>query len=292
MNELRKLPKTTARRGARAAFTLIELLVVIAIIAILAAILFPVFAQAREKARQATCISNHKQIGLALLQYVGDYDETYPQAWSTGYGNIWYNMVQPYIKNGDQYNGVAYGKGGVWDCPSFPEDFGQAQKFGSTDGLFINNSNADPASPRSAWPITVIDSPAEKIIVAEKGRNNHPLATPRGFESFIAMQWWWADSVMDGTVYNPSKDNSNVSINSTNNRDNEPGVQIAGEFDRWEGGRTVRYRHNGTATCLFADGHVKGMTKGSIKWYRNIYIKDVFEKNQKEDYTWSPATPF
>src|SRR3569833_2553172 len=60
------------------AFTLIELLVVIAIIAILAAILFPVFAQAREKARQITCTSNMKQIGLAMMQYVQDYDETYP----------------------------------------------------------------------------------------------------------------------------------------------------------------------------------------------------------------------
>ena len=60
-------------------FTLIELLVVIAIISVLAAILFPVFAQAREKARAIACLSNQKQIGLALLQYVQDYDETYPQ---------------------------------------------------------------------------------------------------------------------------------------------------------------------------------------------------------------------
>ena len=62
------------RRG----FTLIELLVVIAIIAILAAILFPVFAQAREKARSATCLSNNKQIGLAVAMYIQDYDSTYP----------------------------------------------------------------------------------------------------------------------------------------------------------------------------------------------------------------------
>ena len=62
----------------RRAFTLIELLVVIAIIAILAAILFPVFAKAREKARQITCVSNQKQIGIAILQYVQDYDETLP----------------------------------------------------------------------------------------------------------------------------------------------------------------------------------------------------------------------
>ncbi len=60
-------------------FTLIELLVVIAIIGILAAILFPVFAQAREKARAISCLSNQKQIGLALLQYVQDYDDKYPQ---------------------------------------------------------------------------------------------------------------------------------------------------------------------------------------------------------------------
>src|SRR5882724_8098160 len=66
-------------RHSRRAFTLIELLVVIAIIAILAAILFPVFAQAREKARTISCLSNGKQIGTALYMYIQDYDEKYPQ---------------------------------------------------------------------------------------------------------------------------------------------------------------------------------------------------------------------
>src|ERR1022692_2123096 len=67
--------QVVARRGQSSGFTLIELLVVIAIIALLAAILFPVFARARENARRSTCQSNLKQVGLGLLQYMQDYDE-------------------------------------------------------------------------------------------------------------------------------------------------------------------------------------------------------------------------
>jgi prepilin-type N-terminal cleavage/methylation domain-containing protein/prepilin-type processing-associated H-X9-DG protein len=103
--------------NARGGFTLIELLVVIAIIAILAAILFPVFAQAREKARATACLSNEKQIGLAIMQYVTDYDETWPSgrmfnelynspnSYPTGIG--WAQQAYPYIKNG-----------GLFKCPS------------------------------------------------------------------------------------------------------------------------------------------------------------------------------
>ncbi len=81
----------------RSGFTLIELLVVIAIIAILAAILFPVFAKAREKARQTTCLSNVKQITLATLMYVQDWDEKFP--WNDYFTEGPGRKIQPYIKN-------------------------------------------------------------------------------------------------------------------------------------------------------------------------------------------------
>jgi prepilin-type N-terminal cleavage/methylation domain-containing protein/prepilin-type processing-associated H-X9-DG protein len=94
----------------RTGFTLIELLVVIAIIAILAAILFPVFAKAREKARQSSCSSNVKQVMLGILQYAQDYDEQTPgrrkgcgtatPLWTCGAGwQLWASLIQPYIKN-------------------------------------------------------------------------------------------------------------------------------------------------------------------------------------------------
>jgi len=99
-----------AKVSTAQAFTLIELLVVIAIIAVLAAILFPVFAQAREKARQTSCASNMRQMGLAVQMYLQDYDERFPLAATaptpTTFLN-WHHLVDPYVKNKQ-----------IWVCPS------------------------------------------------------------------------------------------------------------------------------------------------------------------------------
>jgi prepilin-type N-terminal cleavage/methylation domain-containing protein/prepilin-type processing-associated H-X9-DG protein len=87
--------------GKQRGFTLIELLVVIAIIAVLAAILFPVFAQARDKARAASCLSNTRQIGTAVMMYAQDHDEGLPPWWiTTKYGpTYWHVHLKPYVKN-------------------------------------------------------------------------------------------------------------------------------------------------------------------------------------------------
>jgi prepilin-type N-terminal cleavage/methylation domain-containing protein/prepilin-type processing-associated H-X9-DG protein len=105
------------RRPSRNAFTLIELLVVIAIIAILAAILFPVFAQAREKARGISCLSNTKQSGLALAMYTQDYDETLLKM---GDGVDWWSEIYPYTKNLALYLCPDRNEGGLTtSCPNY-----------------------------------------------------------------------------------------------------------------------------------------------------------------------------
>jgi prepilin-type N-terminal cleavage/methylation domain-containing protein/prepilin-type processing-associated H-X9-DG protein len=128
---------------SRLGFTLIELLVVIAIIAILAAILFPVFSQARDKARQASCLSNVKQIGLGFMQYVQDFDETMPLTHYEIPGTDmftrtiphWQDLIYPYIKST-----------GVYNCPS--DDFGRAVRGTNPD----HNNGAYSYPPETRDP--------------------------------------------------------------------------------------------------------------------------------------------
>jgi prepilin-type N-terminal cleavage/methylation domain-containing protein/prepilin-type processing-associated H-X9-DG protein len=181
----------------RKGFTLIELLVVIAIIAILAAILFPVFAQAREKARSAACLSNCKQLGLALMMYAGDYDDTLPPAKignSPPYRHVcaaagegyplfpayWQDVVQPYLKNR-----------AVLRCPSRPDRGYQPDKAdkpvdGNPDSLrfgyignywaFVNNQSAAIVNGWHAHgrPLASIGEPASMIFVFEGFNNGCP----------------------------------------------------------------------------------------------------------------------
>lgn len=139
------------RRG----FTLIELLVVIAIIAILAAILFPVFARAREKARQSSCLSNVKQIGLAFMQYCQDYDERLPHG-AVRYGGAvgtvtWYHAIAPYMKN-DQ----------VLVCPS---------KSGNMPGYGVPWPNImkdfPPGTPPNGCSLGAIEAASEAVLFGE-----------------------------------------------------------------------------------------------------------------------------
>ena len=277
-------------KSRKTAFTLIELLVVIAIIAILAAILFPVFARARENARRTSCLSNMKQMGLGIAQYTQDYDSIYPMATNGAYVQ-WYDAVDPYIKSGQKSAGLSYGKEGLWRCPSFPSpDYGQAQQYGANYDMFVNNWGKNPTDSGFRTPEneTIIDSPAEKIVVAEKGRNGANYS----WETFITLQWWWADSVMTGGKYDPAKDNSNISIDATHDRDNA--MNGSANNDPWEGGHTVRYRHLDTGNFLFADGHAKSMRKGTVKWYKNIYIDGAYQRSQAPgtEYSWGPQNPF
>jgi len=201
------------RRG----FTLIELLVVIAIIAILAAILFPVFAQAREKARQTSCLSNMKQIGLAAMMYVQDYDETFSPIRVTDDAAqadaivVWKNVIQPYIKNTDVFscpsnpNGRPSGPGtagtGWDDLTTFNGEgwqFQPNQRMPISYAFSSCASTWEPANDALAWgdtgsqklaaSLAGIARPANTIMVAESTRG----------DADINAQWMWSSQTDGG----------------------------------------------------------------------------------------------
>jgi len=170
-------------------FTLIELLVVIAIIAILAAILFPVFAKVREKARQTSCVSNLKQLGLGMMQYVQDNDETFPDGYDGQSTNInagqiffWPQAIFPYVKS--------YG---VYQCPD------NARSKTDACAYLFNNHYMNKA------PLAQVDTPAQVIMLSDglvtpisDNPDKHPdnLTTGHGLNSDYTI-WVFAGRIIE-----------------------------------------------------------------------------------------------
>ncbi|MCX6369278.1 MAG: DUF1559 domain-containing protein [Armatimonadetes bacterium] len=232
----------------RRAFTLIELLVVIAIIAILAAILFPVFAQAREKARAASCLSNQKQIATGLLMYTQDYDEMLLMGmWGTSASGTlcsWPAMIQPYIKSTQ-----------VFQCPSAPRTAGitagtiaNAAGCGIGNGFVVTyaynyylggNNNASGGVMTSSLP--AMERPADTVLIVDGASTAQTAA-------FGNSDLWPEKRAINAVAGFPTTANRfpYLLVHSGSSL-------MAGANDYG----APRGRHNGMTNVIWADGHVK-----------------------------------
>jgi prepilin-type N-terminal cleavage/methylation domain-containing protein/prepilin-type processing-associated H-X9-DG protein len=208
----------STRRQA-AGFTLIELLVVIAIIAILAAILFPVFAQAREKARQTACLSNMRQMGTATMMYVQDCDETFfPPTWGHRH---WLFLLQPYIKG--YPSNFTVPKGNIYACPS------------DKDGIqYISSPPQITPEPAKSWGL-VLDSQGRYPYWASYAINEHVTDEWPALASY--------DAPADTFLY------------LENNDSDSEGDELS---DASRASCTeLRWDHSEGLNIVFIDGHVK-----------------------------------
>lgn len=248
-------------------FTLIELLVVIAIIAILAAILFPVFARARENARKASCLSNLKQLGLGLMQYVQDYDEKYPMNEynepAIGNWHTWGKDVQPYLKSGQSLNGGGGWQpaaGGIFRCPSFPVE--EEYNYGIHPDIIRTGGNMDwsPATVTVA-SMASIENPASIILIADKGSNGGQAGWASKW--FYAAEWFYLNTVGSNPPSTQQRNNTDLTLGDC---DSPGGTSV------FNCTASIRYRHNGVANLAYADGHAKALIRGRLSWYDNLYV--------------------
>ncbi len=249
-----------SRRTRPRGFTLVELLVVIAIISVLAAILFPVFAQAREKARAITCVSNEKQLCLAFLQYVQDNDETFPGGDVTSdlvhSGRGWAARIYPYVKSAP-----------VYDCPDDPSRVaGTFTPAAGTDFVPVSYGyNLDLAGPYGPpVPLAGLSAPSSTVLLFEVDYAFENLTAPNNDDesSTQASQLVQNSSVAaDGgdagagymNIYPYAYYSTGMMGQPPHNANTFEGQPVPGSQQY----NPLHGRHNGGSNFALADGHVK-----------------------------------
>lgn len=237
--------KSSCKHSGSLAFTLIELLVVIAIIAILAAILFPVFAQARAKARQTACLSNMKQIGIGLMAYCQDYDEVYPvnncsYGINTDYTTTqigWFQELQPYLKNV-----------GVYYCPDskFPDSTAKIKGPGGT----------------AAGSIVV---PTRTI-----GANEYVVSSVNGAAGCVS----WKGNIAMSQMRKPADLPIIADCLFPTFSDAARIINASYSGTTWYNYTAAldpaQARHNGGSTIVFGDGHAKWLPQKAMDWNTSL----------------------
>jgi len=268
-------------------FTLIELLVVIAIIAILAAILFPVFAKVREKARQTACLSNERQLGLGLEQYLNDYDEGTPQGW-TQYGEPsgWASQVYPYITSYSIFmcpDDAQVDGNGASAYPPGGQAVYRASSYGINADTVDQTARVTPGlyGGATTLPLSAYTEPDKTIWLFEvTGSTFYDLTQTDGNPSASGLQTTGQANFDDeyqggspsgngiGGPYDPNGNNSEGSVGTSTDNYEKYATGIfaltptanSWSFYPYVGGG----RHAGGSNFVMADGHAKWLRGGTV----------------------------